>query len=199
MTCSQVSKSTSMRHDSIRDILRRVHAYAGLCTSSEPPYRQLRGARGSQGKEGLHRADLLSILPGGRHVMADVTVIHPLGVKVLPGAARTEASAAVAAEQRKQTEWEAFVDKPQYEFVPFAIESYGRLGPKAVKHIRELGEIAASSGRVSKSVFVMNAYKLISCAVQKGNSLMFAQSLTAIARSTGWHFLPGLDVPVQEF
>jgi hypothetical protein len=131
--------------------------------------------------------------------MVDVTVTHPLGVNALSAASRTDGSAAAAAETRKVSDWQQFADSPQYEFVPFAVETYGRLGPKAVQHIRELGEIAASSGRISKSVFVMNAYKLIACTVQKGNSLMYAQSLTAIARATGQHFMPGLDVPVEDF
>ena len=131
--------------------------------------------------------------------MTDVTVVHPLGVNVVGVASRTAGATADRAEKAKRADWEGFADKPQYEFVPFAVESYGRLGAKATAYVRELGEIAAASERVSKSRFVMNAYKLISCAVQKGNSLMLAQSLTAIARSTGWHFLPGLDVPVADF
>ena len=45
----------------------------------------------------------------------------------------------------------------------------------------------------------MNTYKKLSCALQRGNANMYAQSLSAIARVTGKHFMPGLDVPVEQF
>ena len=197
MTCSQVAKMTQLRHDSVREILRQLSSSAGMCSSAEPPYRHLRGTQDQGGKEGLHRADLLTILPGGRHVMVDVTLTHPLRSKVLAGASRDDASAARAAERRKVNDWKQFTGNPAYEFVPFAIESFGKLGPRAEEFVRELGEIAAMSGRVSKSVFVMNAYRAISCVVQTWNGHMYAQTLTAIARSCGENFMPGFDVPVD--
>ena len=96
--------------------MRHVHSCAGLCSSSEPPYRQLH--KGGQGHgPGFHRADLPSILPGGRHIMVDVTVVHPLGVNMLGPASHTDAAAAKRAEAKKQQNWEAFADRPQYEFV----------------------------------------------------------------------------------
>ena len=151
-----------------------------------------------QDKVGLHRADVLAVLPGGRHVMTDVTVVHPLGVNMVGPASKEYAAAAVRAEREKQRDWEAFADNAQYEFVPFGIESYGRLGPRASAYVRELGEIAASSGRISKSRFVMNAYRVLSCALQKWNGLMYAATQQRIARSVGFHFTPGYDVPVED-
>ena len=95
MSCKQVAKGTQMRHDSTRDILRLVHSLAGLCSSSEPPFRQVTRA---QAGEGLHRADMLTLLPGGRAVMIDVTVTHTGSVSVVSRAARVTGHAAQLAE-----------------------------------------------------------------------------------------------------
>ena len=198
LACTQNAKMTTMRHDDVIDGLRHVTSCASVCSSKEPPYRQLTWEQQQAGKAKGHRADILSILPGGKHVMVDVTVIHPLGSQQVGRACKTTAAAAVAAEKRKESQWEEFADRPQYEFVPFALESYGALGPQAVEYVKELGSVASASGRVPKSVFVMNAYKILSCALQKGNARMYAMSLTAVARSVGEHFVPGFDVPVVD-
>ena len=101
------------------------------------------------------------------------------------------------AETDKRRRWEQFVDKPQYEFVPFAMETYGRLGPKATAFVKEIADIAVSSGRVSKSRFMMNSYILLSCALQKWNSAMYAKAQVAAARASGKKYMPGFDVPVE--
>ena len=199
MLCTRNNKDFSSRHDDFALAMRHLHSCASVTTSMEPPYAGVHGELGA-GKVGQHRADILAILPGGRHVMVDVTVTHPLGKDALRrGSHREDASAAKVAEKLKRNNWEKFADKPQYEFVPFAVESYGKFGPRAEEYIRELGEIAAASGRVSKSVFVMNAYRLLSCVLQKGNATLYARTLTAVARSCGKHFTHGFDVPVDDF
>ena len=63
--------------------------------------------------------------------------------------------------------------------------------------MRELGEIAAASGRISKSRFVMNAYIALSCSLQMGNGHVYASSLTSIVRQSGRNFLCGYDAPVD--
>ena len=78
------------------------------------------------------------------------------------------------------------------------MESFGRLGKDAQRFINTLGDVAAAGGRVSKSVFVMNAYKDLSCTLQRGNGLMYSRSLFNIARAEGRQFLLGSDVPLQD-
>ena len=197
MTCNACNKCITLRHDSLNLNLRHVHSAAGTCSSIEPPFGKLHRV-GEKDKVGEHRADLITLLPGGRHVMVDVTVVHPLGVKALPSASHTNGATAKAAEQDKVEKWRAFADGAQYEFVPFALESYGRLGARAAAYIRELGDIASASGRISKSRFVMNAYKTISCDLQKWNAAIYWQSLTAVTRATGKHFTPGFEAPVED-
>ena len=90
------------------------------------------------------------------------------------------------------------VDAGQYDFVPFAVESYGRLGANASSLLKELGEVAAARGNISKTAFVRSAYREVSCALQRGNGMMYARSLFNVARASGRQFMPGLDTPVQE-
>ena len=194
--CKDHAKCITLRHDKVYDNLRDVLAKAGISTTDEPPFQEMQNALG-EGEEGLHRADILAILPGGRSVMIDVTIVHPLGSKRVSSAWHTFGAAAKWAEKRKWEKWQGFVDKPQYEFVPFAVETYGRLGPQASAFLKEIGEIAASSGRVSKSRFMMNAYRSLSCALQTWNSSLYAKSQVVAARAKGRHFIAGYDEPVE--
>ena len=82
--------------------------------------------------------------------------------------------------------------------MPFAVETFGRLGDEALGFLNALGTIAAASGRVSKAAFVANALREVSCALQQGNARMYARSLFEIARAGGRQFMPGCEVPVAE-
>ena len=198
MTCIRANGIIAKRHDAYYETLRKICSRAGVCNSAEPPYRKLRKVNGKAG-EGKHRADILTVLPGGRHVMIDTTVVHPLRCAYLDRASREDGAAAKAAARTKVLDWEKFTDHPAYEFVPFAVESYGKLGVAAEEFVRELGEIAASSGRISKSRFVMSAYTALSCTLQKWNAYVYAQSLQAIVRDSGKNFESGFDAPVDGF
>lgn len=198
MMCTEVGGIISKRHDNYYETLRQLCSRAGLCSSNEVPYRKLRRAEGGEaGAKGKHRSDILTVLPGGRHVMIDVTVVHPLQSKFLNTASREDGVVAKAAAREKVVEWQQFTDHPAYEFVPFALETYGKLDAAAEAFVRELGEIAAASGRISKSRFVMNAYKALSCSLQMGNGHVYASSLTSIVRQSGKNFLCGFDAPVD--
>ena len=89
-------------------------------------------------------------------------------------------------------------DAGQYDFVPFAVESYGRLGASAQSFLKQLGAVAAADGKISQAAFVRSAYREVSCALQRGLGRMYGRSLFNIARASGRQFMPGLDVPVQE-
>ena len=89
-------------------------------------------------------------------------------------------------------------DAGQYDFVPFALESYGRLGASAQSFLKELGTVASSRGGISRAAFVRSAYREVSCALQRGLGLMYGRALFNVARASGRQFMPGLDTPVQE-
>lgn len=81
---------------------------------------------------------------------------------------------AVTAEMQTESEWEELTDRPQHVLMPVALESRSTPSPQAVECVQELGLIASASSRVPKSVFVMNAYKMSSRAVQTGSARTYA-------------------------
>jgi hypothetical protein len=56
-------------------------------------------------------------------------------------------------------------------FVPFSVETYGRLAHPAMKVLHDLGEEAAGPGGVSRSSFMAGALKELSVGLCRGNFL----------------------------
>ena len=140
----------------------------------------------------------MAVLPGGQIDIVDVVVTHPVQHATLKGASEHAGHAAQRAEDGKVRAFRKFADAGQYEFVPFALESYGRLGVSGQSFLKRLGDIAAGRGNISKSAFIRSAYREVSCALQRGIGLMYARSTMNIARASGRHFEPGCAVPVQD-
>ena len=147
---------------------------------------------------GQRRGDIMAVLPGGRIDIVDVVVVHPSRQDILGRSCQEEGFAARSAANRKVRNFSGFGDAGQYEFVPFAVESYGRLGAASQSFLKTLGDVAAGRGNISKSAFVRSAYKEVSCALQRGIGLMYARSTFNVARASGRQFMPGCAVPVQE-
>ena len=148
---------------------------------------------------GQRRGDILVVLPSGQISIVDVVVTHPCQQAYVSQACTRVGHAAARAEAAKVAQFRSMgVDAGQYDFVPFAVESYGRLGANASSLLKELGEVAAARGNISKTAFVRSAYREVSCALQRGNGMMYARSLFNVARASGRQFMPGLDTPVQE-
>jgi hypothetical protein len=199
MLCKNVAKMTQMRHDIVVSAVRRVISRASCPSSLEPSYRPLQQPGALQGAgPGQRRGDIMAVLPGGQISMVDVVVTHPARQDCLGQACVRNGIAAQRSEDRKVREFRQFGDAGQYEFVPFALESYGRLGASAQNFLKRLGDIGAGRANISKSAFVKSAYREVSCALQRGIGLMYARSNMNIARASGRHFMPGCDVPVQD-
>ena len=198
MVCKSVAKMTMMRHNNVASAVRRVICRASCPSSMEPSYRRFRSQTQQGGNEGQRRGDILAVLPDGKISIVDVVVTHPAGRSVAAQACARTGAAAKKAEDGKVREFRRFGDAGQYDFVPFAVESYGRLGVSAQKFLQALGDTAAARGNISKAAFVRSAYREISCALQVGNGLMYGRSVFTIARASGRQFLPGCDVPVQD-
>jgi hypothetical protein len=195
MVCKSVAKMTQMRHDIVASAVRRVVCRAGCASSMEPSYRHLR----NRGVAGQRRGDVLVVLPSGQISIVDVVVTHPSQQAHVHQACTRPGHAAAQAERSKVAEFRRIgEDAGQYDFVPFAVESYGRLGASAQSFLKQLGVVAASRGSVSQAAFVRSAYREVSCALQRGLGLMYGRSLFNVARASGRQFMPGLDVPVQE-
>jgi hypothetical protein len=65
-------------------------------------------------------------LPRGITI-SDLSVIHLLSINTLPRAAITAGAAASHRDQQKRTAY-ARVEPNGYGFVPFSVETYGRIG-----------------------------------------------------------------------
>jgi hypothetical protein len=76
-----------------------------------------------------------------------------------------------------------------HDYVPFAVESYSRLGASAQSFLTALGDVAAAPGAISKADLVWNTYREVSCALQRGLGLLCRRSFN-ISR-------PGVRVAVH--
>ena len=158
----------------------------------------MQGAR-AQGDAGQRRGDILVVLPSGKISVVDVVVTHPAQQALVSQASTRTGHAAARAEAGKVARFRALgQDAGQYDFVPFALESYGRLGASAQSFLKELGSVASSRGNISQSAFVRSAYREVSVALQRGLGLMYGRALFNVARSSGRQLMPGSDVPLQE-
>ena len=131
--------------------------------------------------------------------MLDAVVTHP-GSPTYERRAAEETGH--AAEQRALTKHRDFKniagEGAGYQFVPLAMESYGRLGSEAARFLDELGHVAAESGHVSKAASVRATHRRVSCAIVRGNARVCNKAAEQIVRRSGRTFTSGGDVPVAE-
>jgi hypothetical protein len=128
--------------------------------------------------------------------IAHISVVHPLSINTLPHAATTAGAAATARDQQKRR---AFVrlEANGYGFVPFSVESYGRLGLLAMKLLHELGDEAAGVKGVTCASFVTGALREISIGLICGNFFCYQAYAGMLGRSSGVSFQPGMAVPTD--
>jgi hypothetical protein len=131
-------------------------------------------------------------------VVLDCVITHPAAPSHVRAAARTTGAAALKAARMKVSAFRAHQGACEYEFVPLAGETYGRLGVEAARFLSQLGDVAAEGGRVSKERFVRTARQELSCALCRGNGQMYYRSTFEIALAAGRAFLPGCVHPVAE-
>jgi hypothetical protein len=203
MRCSALAAQTTLRHDILKGILRRVVLRAGIASTLEPPLRRLPGLLEGPGTSAdgsacrpEARGDILLATPQGIAIV-DVSLIHPLSLNSLSAAATTAGSAAARRDQQKRASY-ARVEPNGYAFVPFSVESYGRLGQPAMKLLHALGEEAAGPGGVTRASFVAGALRELSIGLCRGNFFMYRASVGMLARVSGRGFRAGLDVPTDE-
>jgi hypothetical protein len=133
------------------------------------------------------------VLPHGITI-SDICVIYPLSINILPRAATTAGAAASHRYQQKRTAY-ARVEPNGYGFIPFSVETYGRVGHPAMKPLHDLGEEAAGPRGVLRSSFVAGALKELSVGLCRGDFMAYRASLGVLARSSGSAFRPGLSLP----
>jgi hypothetical protein len=136
------------------------------------------------------------VLPRGIAI-ADVSVVHPLSTNLLHRAASTAGAAASHRDHQKRTTYSR-LEPNGYEFVPFSVESHGRLSQPAMKLLHTLGEEAAGPGGVSRASFVAGALRELSVGLVRGNYFLYRASVGMLARSRGACFRPGLAMPTAD-
>ena len=85
--------------------------------------------------------------------MVDVCVTHPLASSAVAAAAWGTGVSAKAKDALKRDKY-GRTGTGACRFVPLSHESYGRAGPPAFALLHELAEFAASTGAVSKKIFM---------------------------------------------
>jgi hypothetical protein len=85
-----------------------------------------------------------------------------------------------------------------YGFVPFSMETYGRLGQPATKLLHLLGDEAAGSEGVTRASFVNSALRELSVGLCQGNFFAYRASIGMLAKSSGASFQAGMRVPTDE-
>jgi hypothetical protein len=187
-----------MRHNIWTAVWRLIIRRAGCATSLEPNYSHLAAAPVGRDAAGQRRGDILAVMPDGRIVVLDCVITHPAASSYVAAASAETGSAAAQAERRKRRDFATFGQGSAFEFMPLAVESYGRLGRAASLFLSQLGDAAALHGNVSKAAFVRFARQQLSCALCKGNAGVYAASLQALARRSGRHFQPGSAVRLED-
>jgi hypothetical protein len=142
------------------------------------------------------RGDILMALPQSISI-TDISVIHPLSTNTLSRAATTAGAAASHRDQQKRTAY-ARVEPHGYGFVPFSVETYGRLGQPAMKLLHLLGDEVAGPGGVTRASLVNGALRELSVGLCRGDFLSYPASVGMLARSSGASFRAGMRVPTDE-
>jgi hypothetical protein len=197
MTCTALNGAMTLRHDIIKDTVRRIAQRATVASSAEPVLRPLRGAQAAAlSSRQDARGDILLVLPEALTVI-DVSIIHPAASTYMGQAASTDGGAAATRDQEKRARYQ--LSNPDgYDFIPFSVETFGRLGKPAMALINTLATSAAASASLHKSGFVTNALRELSIALCRGNGAMYRRSMTALARASGTCLRAGLDVPTVD-
>jgi hypothetical protein len=158
-----------MRHGILKGILRRGIHRTGMASTLEPTLRRLPGLglgacnRAAQTvAAGLEaRWDILLTLESGMSVV-DVFITHPAGVANRAAAALTDGAAAARWDSDKRRAYNT-LEPHGCPFIPFSVDTYGRLGKHAISLLGQLAVEAREVGwKVSKSGFVAAAIRELS-------------------------------------
>ena len=119
---------------------------------------------------------------GGQQHYVDVTIRHPRAQKYVRRAAACDGAAASIAEEAKRTRYPAVSDAGLLPVMPFAIESFGRLGECALNLLRDAKQRAAERNSALAGGGTFQRWlALLACARVRG----FADSARAVWGEAG--------------
>jgi ribonuclease HI len=147
LKCKQLSTySQTSRHNRIRDTLAAVARNFGISTTVEPTFY-------IYDSSSQRRPDIVFHLP--RAVATDVAVVHPTGAA--GESAKSKAKNKIEIHQ-------AAVARFNHEFIPFVLETYGRMDSSCKQLIEALKKYVPVHLKTS---FEFHMYHSISCALAK--------------------------------
>jgi hypothetical protein len=82
-----------------------------------------------------------------------------------------------------------------HTFVPFAVESYGRLGLDALRLLRDWADSAAGGGLFDRDGYIVWIKRELSVALIKGNARLFRRNAGFLTQGGGQRFVPGGALP----
>ena len=195
MTCDKLAGLRTLRHDHVQSSVQYGVKMAGHSSSIEPQERHLKDLRFGDDGYGMRGDVLVSTLEDCLNV--DVVITHPASRTLRGRASRTPGAAARVAEENKRRSHAAGGTRG-YRFVPFAIETYGRLGRAAVEVLGEWADAAAGSGAFDRDAYLTWVKRELSVTLVRGNARLFKKFVGVLTRGIGQRFVEGMDVPVLE-
>ena len=195
MSCDKMSGFRTQRHNHVQNTVRYGCTAAGFDSCMEPKEKHLKGLRMGDKGYGMRGDILLSTLDDLINV--DTTITHPANKTTRAAASKTAGAAAAAREKTKLRD-HARDGTPGYSFVPFVIESYGRLGKEAEQLLGKLADGAASTGLFERQVYLQWIKKEISLTLIRGNARVFRRFVGGLTRGVGVNFQQGDDFPALD-
>ena len=155
-------REITMRHNAVVEVLHKNTLYAGGIAAMEPP---------NLSDEDGRRPDIQMIL-NGQHILSDVRISHPCCPTHAPDAARHSLATAKKAEAGKIRKYRHTANIQAAQFIPFAVETFGGLGPQAEKLIKQI--IITSRDQMILWPHLQLVEELrgaIAIAIQRGNAM----------------------------
>jgi hypothetical protein len=179
MSCASIPYSrVAQRHNAVVQCLAHLVRRSGVAAHIEPSINPWGVPYEGRNK----RPDIIAIHQSG-YLTIDVSITHPTSGGDLLKAATMPGAAAMARETAKR---QTYANCPQTAvvgraFVPFVLETSGRLGPEALRYLRELATRRyGAPPSTAKSQWVVWAASSISIAVQRGNATAFESARSLI-------------------
>ena len=124
-------------------------------------------------------------------------ITHPASESMRRRASNEPGAARVAAE-RKWSECSE-TGARGHRFVPFAMETYGRLGKAAGELLREWAADAAGAGAFDRAAHLTWMKRELSVVLERGNARLFQRFVGVLTHGIGQRFVEGMQVPVLDW
>ena len=180
----QTGASVTQRHNLLVHTLAELARSVGASVRTDQPALgsalvQVIDATTGETREELQRGQLrgdLLVVHGAKRILVDVTAPRATAPTNLSSSAAGQrpGGCVATAEQHKRDKYEEPCKQRGMTFVPFAVESYGGMGPAARKLLTTL---AGLSGERTARAFLLDAMARVSVTLQRGNALVLQRGM----------------------